>query len=244
MRCSWKVPGFLVVLLCVGAASCSRDIAGLHDGQDGLIQATGSHRNSLGPGDYVCGTVSISVDVNPVDVGDTTHWTGSGSVCNSSNTVIYTGDLSSYPTDIAIEMDALPDDYVHADSPSGNVIVGTSVGSNYVHYGVCGSDAGLSYGHCNWSNALTLTVVAGLSATVSGPSMVPEGSSNTYDASVGGGYTPYTYSWGGLMSGSGSSATGTINSSDYVTLNVWDAHGHHVSTNLHVTACPWPQFTC
>jgi hypothetical protein len=77
-----------------------------------------------------------------------------------------------------------------------------------------------------------------MSATIVGPSQVGGGASATWSASVSNGFGPYTYTWSGILSGSGSSITGAPASSGDLVLSVHDPVGNVSTTALAVTVCP------
>ena len=85
--------------------------------------------------------------------------------------------------------------------------------------------------------------------TISGPSLVPENSTQMWTAVVSGGKAPFTYSWlrdGGLVSTSSSYTGNTGFSGFQLQLNVSDALGGS-SVNvreIQVTSCPPPEITC
>jgi hypothetical protein len=83
-----------------------------------------------------------------------------------------------------------------------------------------------------------------LSAFIGGPTSVPAGQAYTWSAEPGGGTPPYSYQWGGPVSGTDSSATGALYSDDVIGLTVWDATGASVYTTLYVTVCPADQIIC
>ncbi|HZF10211.1 MAG TPA: hypothetical protein VFE33_15590 [Thermoanaerobaculia bacterium] len=84
-----------------------------------------------------------------------------------------------------------------------------------------------------------------LSASISGPTSVAAGQTYTWSAAPYGGTPPYTYQWGGPVSGGTSySTTGALYSDDVIGLTVWDATGASVYTTLYVTVCPDNQVTC
>lgn len=88
-----------------------------------------------------------------------------------------------------------------------------------------------------------------LAASVSGLDQVNEGSSSTWTAEATGGTPPYSYSWSGLLSGSGSSISGTLWSSGDLYLQVTDAAGTQVTAAKYITVtsgsgCPGSQIIC
>jgi hypothetical protein len=83
-----------------------------------------------------------------------------------------------------------------------------------------------------------------LSASIGGPGSVPAGMTNTWYANVNGGTPPYTYQWGGPVSGTSDSASGALYSDDVIALTVWDATGSSVYTTLYVTVCASDQVSC
>lgn len=83
-----------------------------------------------------------------------------------------------------------------------------------------------------------------LSASISGPTSVAAGMTYTWSAAPYGGTPPYSYQWGGPVSGTNYSASGALYSDDVIGLTVWDATGASVYTTLYVTVCPDNQVTC
>jgi hypothetical protein len=81
-----------------------------------------------------------------------------------------------------------------------------------------------------------------LAASISGPNLVNTDWYSTWSAGVSGGTPPYTYSWSGLFSGSGSSISGTTSTGGDLVLDIFDAAGGHVSTTMTVnsTGCSGP----
>lgn len=81
---------------------------------------------------------------------------------------------------------------------------------------------------------------------IDGPTMLPDGYSGSWSATVSGAATPpYTYQWTGFASGSSQSITATPPyPGDWLYLNVWDSAGHSAQASVFVTVCPPPQFSC
>lgn len=83
----------------------------------------------------------------------------------------------------------------------------------------------------------SLPVSASISApygvSISPPYAVMDYETNTWTASITAGSSvgPYTYSWSGVLSGSGSSVTGSISSSGNLNLTITDSHGLQTSTS-------------
>lgn len=75
-----------------------------------------------------------------------------------------------------------------------------------------------------------------MSADISGPDAVNDDWYSTWQAQISGGVAPYSYSWSGILYGSGSSVSGSLSTSGDLTLNVTDATGAHVTVTKSVTA--------
>lgn len=84
-----------------------------------------------------------------------------------------------------------------------------------------------------------------LSVFISGPDEVPPDEYCTWQASVTGGTAPYSYSWSGALSGSGSSVSGSISQSSWLYLTVTDAGQNQDSNQIFITVdeeleeCEW-----
>lgn len=74
-----------------------------------------------------------------------------------------------------------------------------------------------------------------LTATIGGPNEVPEDEYCTWQGFGNGGTPPYSYSWSGVLSGSGMNKSGTVNSSGWLYLTVTDAAAATANTQLYVT---------
>lgn len=87
---------------------------------------------------------------------------------------------------------------------------------------------------------------APLSITTSGPRSLTDGIAGTWSASVSYGWTPYTFTWSGVISGTGSSITRVPSGSGYVYLTVVDANGKRGTTSfwLDVTSTCDPGSAC
>jgi hypothetical protein len=83
-------------------------------------------------------------------------------------------------------------------------------------------------------------------ATIDGVESFSVGDFGSWTADVHGGTPPYTYSWTGLFTGSGSSISGTMTQSGNLNLDVWDSTGLHTSTSafIFVNQCPNNQISC
>jgi hypothetical protein len=79
-----------------------------------------------------------------------------------------------------------------------------------------------------------------LSTSIFGPSQVRKNCLYTWSASVSGGQSPYTYQWSGVLSGTGSSITGSLSASGTLFLNVGSADGQRASTSLSITVQSLP----
>lgn len=89
-------------------------------------------------------------------------------------------------------------------------------------------------------NVPTLTV------SISGPTEVVEGQENTWSAVVSGGTGPYTVTWSGGLTGTGSTISGTLSESDLY-VDVWDSAGRHAAVATYVRImqdCPNFQISC
>lgn len=73
-----------------------------------------------------------------------------------------------------------------------------------------------------------------LSATIDGPSGVSLGESATWSAIVSGGIPPFRYQWSGAATGTESSVTAAVSSSDNLYLDVWDSIGQHFASSLYI----------
>lgn len=74
-----------------------------------------------------------------------------------------------------------------------------------------------------------------LSASINGPSEVLPMQFCSWQASVSGGLPPYTYSWSGVLSGSGSSVMGLVSESGWLNLTVTDAANSQFNTAKFIT---------
>jgi len=100
----------------------------------------------------------------------------------------------------------------------------------------CGYYANVGTGPIVLSDSATTKLVA----TVSGPGVMTVGDTETWSASITSphiGYPPYTYAWSGVLSGSGSSISGSPSSTGFLYLTVTDALGYQSSTQLYVSVC-------
>lgn len=77
-----------------------------------------------------------------------------------------------------------------------------------------------------------------LSATIGGPNEVPDDAYCTWQGFGSGGTAPYSYSWSGVLSGSGSTKSGTVASSGWLYLTVTDANSATANAQLYVTVDP------
>ena len=72
-----------------------------------------------------------------------------------------------------------------------------------------------------------------LSATISGPTIVEPGETETWWGSASGGTSPYSYEWSGVLSGTGSSITGEVwSTGSSLELTLTDADGNETWTNI------------
>ena len=72
-----------------------------------------------------------------------------------------------------------------------------------------------------------------LSTTISGPTIVEPGETETWLALTFGGTSPYSYEWSGVLSGTGSSITGEVwSTGSSLELTLTDADGTEASTNI------------
>ena len=76
-----------------------------------------------------------------------------------------------------------------------------------------------------------------LSEGIDGPTMVNGAFPGTWTADISGGSPPYSYQWSGVLSGTGSSISGMVYSSDYLYLDVWDSVGSHIALNTYLQYC-------
>jgi hypothetical protein len=100
-------------------------------------------------------------------------------------------------------------------------------------------------GYCtNSSGSWQLCQSQPLGTTIRGPSTVTAGMFYTWSATVTGGVAPYTYQWSGPLPGSSSAVSGSLQSSDFLQLDVWDSTNQHASWTLFVTVCDNNQISC
>lgn len=78
-------------------------------------------------------------------------------------------------------------------------------------------------------------------ASIDGPSEVPPSVSCEWYAHVSGGAAPFTYSWSGVLSGSGSSVSGSLSSSGTLYLSVTDANMLTSNTSLWIAVDEWAE---
>ena len=76
-----------------------------------------------------------------------------------------------------------------------------------------------------------------ITISIAGPDYVQPQDFSTWSAVVSGGTGPYTYSWSGPFSGSGSSISGSLNYADTIFLTVTDANGASATASKPVTVC-------
>lgn len=74
-----------------------------------------------------------------------------------------------------------------------------------------------------------------LAASIFGPSEVAPDQSCTWYATVGGGVSPYTYRWSGVLSGTASEVSGSVSSSGWLYLDVTSADGQQASDEMFIT---------
>lgn len=96
---------------------------------------------------------------------------------------------------------------------------------------------------------LTDSLAPYFTAGIGGPTVVYDVQSDTgtWTANIGlPAVPPYTYSWTGLLSGTGSSVSGAISSSGYLYLRVIDSAADTTTNLLYITtsSCTPPQITC
>ncbi|MFL5617600.1 MAG: hypothetical protein ACJ79A_04295 [Gemmatimonadaceae bacterium] len=77
--------------------------------------------------------------------------------------------------------------------------------------------------------------VAPLSAAITGKPAVIAGRSGTWSSSVSGGVAPYSYSWSGVLYGSGATVSGAPQTG-YLYLDVWDSGGRHATDSFWIDA--------
>lgn len=145
-------------------------------------------------------------------------------------------------------------DYDSADGDSGAPVVGYVSSYTYwtgfgVHFG--GQDIpsveGYFNGHDQWTQLMIDELGSGSLCIndecapypvveISGPSTMPSGLYCTWEASAENGIgPPYTYSWSGVASGSGSDVQAVVNSSGWLTVQVWDDVGHTDTDQWYIT---------
>jgi hypothetical protein len=50
--------------------------------------------------------------------------------------------------------------------------------------------------------------------------------------------------WSGALAGSATTVSGSLDSSNYLFLDVWDAASHHIAISIFVTVCQDGQISC
>lgn len=79
-----------------------------------------------------------------------------------------------------------------------------------------------------------------VAAGITGPAVITSGDNETWSASITAphlGYPPYTYAWSGVLSGNGSSVTGSPASTGFLYLTVQDSHGFQSTTQIYISVC-------
>jgi len=178
-------------------------------------------------------------------IGKTTGW----SYGNVEATCVDVGSAFLPGGDIVLCSDRI--DYNAEDGDSGgpafSVISGTNVQLRGIHWG---SDPVTSDGYISNLGQIQIDL-GGLtyydpgspSVTISGPTQVPGGGVQcTWEANVFDGVRPYTYTWSGLLSGSGSDAgiTGPVYNSGTLYVTVTDFFGRQAFGNIGVTVVQGP----
>ncbi len=88
--------------------------------------------------------------------------------------------------------------------------------------------------------SLADSATTSVQAEISGPSALADGASDTWTALITSphlGTAPYTYSWNGILSGTGSSVSGVPSGTGTLFLEVRDATGARYDTSMSVTVC-------
>lgn len=127
-------------------------------------------------------------------------------------------------------------DYVSGSGDSGAPIVSDNSGvviARGVHWGSQSATVKFFSLHSSWDSELredfggTFDVTAPpppFTVSIDGPSVVSPMASCTWDAAPSGGTPPYhSYQWSGVLSGTSSSVTGSVFSSDWLYLSVKDS---------------------
>jgi hypothetical protein len=107
----------------------------------------------------------------------------------------------------------------------------------------CGYNAVASHDRAFLYDSTTTAV----QATISGPSSVASGASGTWSAGISAphtGFPPYSYLWGGVLSGTGSSVTGTPSGSGTLSVTVTDAASVQYTATFSVTVCAPGVLSC
>lgn len=105
-------------------------------------------------------------------------------------------------------------------------------------------------GTLNVDGSVTLadSATTALQTSISGPASVANGASGSWGASTPtwphAGTSPYTYSWSGILTGSGSSISGVPSGSGNLSVQVRDAAGASYTASLFVTVCDPGLLTC
>lgn len=74
-----------------------------------------------------------------------------------------------------------------------------------------------------------------LGASIGGNNLVPEYAYCTWQGSGSGGTPPYSFSWSGVLSGSGTNISGTVHSSGWLYLTVTDAASNTAGAQMYIT---------
>ena len=121
---------------------------------------------------------------------------------------------------------------------SNSTIVQTLL-QNTVDYGIAGWDPLFGFGALNAEAAVAAvpSPPPPMSASIAGPSEVkPNQSWCFWAANTSGGTPPYSYNWSGVLSGTGATVTGAVNSSGRLYLLVTDSNGQQRSPSKYITS--------
>jgi hypothetical protein len=210
---------------------------------------------AVSPGDHLTGHVSASNcsggkcdwTIAMTNVTTNTSITGTliagnpfGGQTNDTYTFMHAGALEAY--------NIVTCDYLPAGPIAfSNFSVQNESGSVTPYFtGTASSGITPQCGFYVNSGSATSPIVLADSATtsiralISGPGVITVGDNETWSASISSphvGYPPYTYAWSGILSGSGSSVSGSPGSSGMLYLTVQDSQGYQYSTQQYVSVC-------
>ena len=204
------------------------------DSATGLIDVTNPDMEITDGEDYIMGGMTVD------KIGRTTGWTF-GTVTNTC--------FSDTRVDGIVRQCSYAGNYGSSGGDSGAPVFmwhGNTVTLVGIHWGAGGVFSplgGLRLNLGTFTFGALPSTPPPPTAGISGPNEVQPGSLCQWDGSASGGTPPYSYSWSGILSGSGSTILGSPSSSGVLKLTVTDAasqqdiHNRYVEVTSSAPGC-------